>query len=238
MRIYDHLGDTHDLSEEVEGVAEPGVLPLPGGESLARLQIEVQVQVEVLEAAPVHEDVEHVVRLLARLQCRLHPVQLSGLEELSGVETAEEPSLPKGFGRAVVQSVLHKHLEHLLVGHPDLNRLSRWAVFPVPAAANGHVASSSGLAGPQIERPWRPQESQAIGGVLSFQGELLKEWVPLLVQYKVIVLFIVRKVVNGVFSPAMLLEPMGDWVDDRVECSMDLVQFLIPFSNCPIVSFI
>jgi hypothetical protein len=66
----------------------------------------------------------------------------------------------------------------------------------------------------------------------------LVQWVPLLVQYKVIVLFIVRKVVNGVFSPAMLLEPVGDWVDDRVECSMDLVQFLIPFSNCPIVSFI
>ena len=64
------------------------------------------------------------------------------------------------------------------------------------------------------------------------------QWVPLLVQYKVIVLFIVRKVVNGVFSPAMLLEPVGDWVDYRVECSMDLVQFLIPFSNCPIVSFI
>ena len=49
----------------------------------------------------------------------------------------------------------------------------------------------------------------------------LVQWVPLLVQYKVIVLFIVRKVVNGVFSPAMLLEPVGDWVDDRVECSMD-----------------
>ena len=106
MRIYDHLGDTHDLSEEVEGVAEPGVLPLPGGESLARLQIEVEVQVEVLEAAPVHEDVEHVVRLLARLQCRLHPVQLSGLEELGSVESAEKTTLSPGLGGAVVQSVV------------------------------------------------------------------------------------------------------------------------------------
>ena len=114
----------------------------------------------------------------------------------------------------------------------------RLAVFPIPAAANRHVANSSGIAGAQIERPWRPQGSQAIGGVLSFQGELLKEWVPLLVQYKVIVLFIVRKVVNGVFSPAMLLEPVGDWFDDRVECSMDLVQFLIPFFDWPIVSFV
>ena len=201
-------------------MAEPGVLPLPGGESLARLQIEVVVQVEVLEAAPVHEDVEHVVRLLACLQRRLHPVQLSELEELGSVESAEKTTLSQGLG-GWWSSLLY-----------------RWAVFPIPAAANRHVANSSGIAGAQIERPWRPQESQAIGGVLSFQGELLKEWVPLLVQYKVIVLFIVRKVVNGVFSPAMLLEPVGDWVDDRVECSMDLVQFLIPFSNCPIVSFI
>ena len=75
MRIYNHLGGTHDLSEEVEGVAEPGVLPLPGGESLARLQVEVEVQVEVLEAAPVHEDVEHVVRLLASLQRSFNPVK-------------------------------------------------------------------------------------------------------------------------------------------------------------------
>ena len=98
MRIYDHLGDTHDLSEEVEGVAEPGVLPLPGGESLARLQVEVEVQVEVLEAAPVHEDVEHVVCLFACLQRRLHPVQLSGLEELGSVESAEKTTLSQGFG--------------------------------------------------------------------------------------------------------------------------------------------
>ena len=106
MCIHDHLGDAHDLSEEVEGVAEPGVLPFPGGESLARLQVEVEVQVEVLEAASVHEDVEHVVRLLACLQRRLHPVQLSGLEELGSVESAEKTTLSQGFGGAVVQSVV------------------------------------------------------------------------------------------------------------------------------------
>ena len=82
------------------------MLPLSGGESLARLQIEVEVQVEVLEAAPVHEDVEHVVRLLACLQRRLHPVQLSGLEELGSVESAEKTTLSQGFGGAVVQSVV------------------------------------------------------------------------------------------------------------------------------------
>ena len=86
------IGNLHDLSEEVKGMAKPGVLSLPGGERLARLQVEVEVQMEVLEAAAVHEDVEHVVRLLASLQGSFHPVQFCRLEELCGVEAAEEPS--------------------------------------------------------------------------------------------------------------------------------------------------
>lgn len=61
-----------------------------GGEGLDGLQVEVVVQVEVVEVLAVDQKVEHVVALAADLQPHLHPVQLGGLEELGGLEGAEE----------------------------------------------------------------------------------------------------------------------------------------------------
>lgn len=45
---------------------------------------------QVVEVLSVNEQVQHVVALPAHLQSDLHPVQLSGLEELGGLEGAEE----------------------------------------------------------------------------------------------------------------------------------------------------
>lgn len=45
---------------------------------------------QVVEVLSVNEQVQHVVALPAHLQPDLHPVQLSGLEELGGLEGAEE----------------------------------------------------------------------------------------------------------------------------------------------------
>ena len=39
VEVDDHLGDPHDLPEQVEGVPEPRVFPLSGGQSLHWLQV-------------------------------------------------------------------------------------------------------------------------------------------------------------------------------------------------------
>lgn len=60
------------------------------GQCLHRLQVEVVVQMQVVEVLTVDEQIEHVVALSAHLQTHLHPVQLGGLEELGGLEGAEQ----------------------------------------------------------------------------------------------------------------------------------------------------
>jgi hypothetical protein len=51
----------------VEGVAEPGLLALLGGQRLDWLEVEVVVQVQVVEVLAVDQQVEHVVALTAHL---------------------------------------------------------------------------------------------------------------------------------------------------------------------------
>lgn len=89
MRIDDQLHQSQDLPCQVERVPEPRLLPLLRGERLDRLQVEVVVQVQVVQAFPVYQQVEHVVALAADLQPSLDPVELGALEELCGFEGAE-----------------------------------------------------------------------------------------------------------------------------------------------------
>ena len=52
MRVDDELGEPEDLTAEMEGVAETGLLSLFGGQGLHRLQVEVVVQVKVVQVFP------------------------------------------------------------------------------------------------------------------------------------------------------------------------------------------
>jgi hypothetical protein len=47
----------------MEGITEPRLLPLFGGECLNWLEIEVVIKMKVIEILPVNEEVEHVVPL-------------------------------------------------------------------------------------------------------------------------------------------------------------------------------
>ncbi len=60
------------------------------GQCLDRLQVEVVVKMQVVEVLTVDKQIEHVVALTANLQTHLHPIQLGGLEELGGLEGAEQ----------------------------------------------------------------------------------------------------------------------------------------------------
>ena len=85
----------------MEGIAEPRLLPLLGGEGLHWLQVEVVVEMEVVEILAMDEEVEHVVSLATHLQPRLNPVQLCGLEKFGCLERPEEISvmIERGGGR-------------------------------------------------------------------------------------------------------------------------------------------
>lgn len=67
MRVHHQFRHAEDFSAEMEGVAEPGLLALLGGEGLDGLQVEVVVQVEVVEVLAVDEQVQHVVPLATDL---------------------------------------------------------------------------------------------------------------------------------------------------------------------------
>lgn len=67
------------------------------GQCLDRLQVEVVVKMQVVEVLTMDQQIEHVVALSANLQAHLHPVQLCGLEELGGLEGAEQ--IPKKNNR-------------------------------------------------------------------------------------------------------------------------------------------
>jgi hypothetical protein len=150
--IHDKLGETEDLSTQMERIAETRLLSLLGGERLDRLEIHVVVEVEVVEVLSVDEEVEHVVALSADLETCLDPVERRLLEKLGVLQAAEEVALGHGLGLAVVKSVQDVGFElgrvigtatrsdhssktrstpthQLLVRHPDLDRLVWWAVL-------------------------------------------------------------------------------------------------------------
>ena len=64
-------------------------------------------------------------------------------------------------------------LEQLLVADPDLDGLAGWAVLTVPGLDQGNVQRSPATAGAQVERPGRPQQSDAVGRVVTVQRAVL-----------------------------------------------------------------
>jgi hypothetical protein len=86
VRVDDELGETEDLSTQMERVSEAGLLALLGRKGLDRLQVEIVIQMKVVEILAVNQEVEHVVTLTADLQDGLDPVQIRDLEELERVE--------------------------------------------------------------------------------------------------------------------------------------------------------
>ena len=50
----------------MEGVAETGLLTLFGGERLDRLQVKVEIQMQVVEILAVNQEIQHVVALDGR----------------------------------------------------------------------------------------------------------------------------------------------------------------------------
>lgn len=93
VRVDDNLRQTHDLSNQVEGISEPRSLTLLGRQRLDGLEVEVVVEVQVVEVLAVNQKVEHVVALTAHLQPDLDPVKNRRLEELRRFERAEEVPL-------------------------------------------------------------------------------------------------------------------------------------------------
>lgn len=70
--VDDQLGETQDLTAEVEGVSKARLLALLSGERLDGLQVEVVVEVEVIQVLAVDQQVQHVVALPAHLRRQPH----------------------------------------------------------------------------------------------------------------------------------------------------------------------
>lgn len=111
VRVDDELRETEDLTAQVEGVSESRLLALLRRKRLDRLQVHVEVEVEVVQVLAVDEEVEHVVTLAADLKTRFDPVDRRRLEELGRLELPEQVLLDLRFRVTVVQLIEHVALE-------------------------------------------------------------------------------------------------------------------------------
>ena len=75
MRVDHELAETQDFSDQMEGVTETRLLTLLSGKGLDGLQVEVVVEMKVVQALTMDQQVEHVVTLTADLQPDFDPVQ-------------------------------------------------------------------------------------------------------------------------------------------------------------------
>jgi hypothetical protein len=107
VRVDDELGETEDLSTQMERVSEAGLLALLGRKGLDRLQVEIVIQMKVVEILAVNQEVEHVVTLPADLQAGLDPVQIRDLEELCVLELAEQDLFALWLRMAMLERVEH-----------------------------------------------------------------------------------------------------------------------------------
>jgi len=105
VRIDDQLGQTQNLSDEMESVAEATLLPLFRRQGLGRLQVEVVVEMEIIQPLALDEQVQHVIALSAHLQTSLYPVQLSALKELRFLEFLEKAALARRLDRLLLESI-------------------------------------------------------------------------------------------------------------------------------------
>ena len=167
-----NLCEAQNLATQVEGVAEAGLLALLGGERLDGLEVEVVVEVEVVEVLAVDEEVEHVVALAADLEAALHPVEGGRLEELGGLEGAEEEALLLGLGVAVVEGVEDVVLEQLLVGDAHLDGVRGRAVLAVPGLDERHVEGAARASRPLVVGAARPEQRDPVRRVVVVQGRV------------------------------------------------------------------
>ena len=172
VAVHDDLRQPQNLARQVERVAEAALLALLGRQRLHRLQVEVVVQVQVVQPAPVDHQVQRVEALPHHLDARLHPVLLRRLEELRAAQRADQVAsllclfLSKSFSRhlrrAAVELVHHPALQQLLVGDLHLRRQLERHVLAEPRVHQRHVEAPSRAARPQVERPRRVVQRDAV----------------------------------------------------------------------------
>mmetsp|Transcript_33281 Transcript_33281/g.109100 ORF Transcript_33281/g.109100 Transcript_33281/m.109100 type:complete len:1053 (+) Transcript_33281:4096-7254(+) len=175
MTVDHKLCQTHDLTAQMERIAEARLFALLRREGLHRLQVEVVIQVQEIEILTGDQQVQHVVTLTTHLQADLDPVQLGALEELGGRENVHQVALVEGLRRAVVQLVEHPHLQQLLVGHAHLHRVVGRAVLLVPLASQWHILCSAHVAAAQVERPRSPVERDAVRSAVREQWRVVQQ---------------------------------------------------------------
>ena len=81
MGVDNELGQSQDLSTQVEGVSESRSLSLLGRKSLDGFQVHVVIQMKVVQVLSVNKEIEHVVTLSTDLETGFDPVEIGLLEE-------------------------------------------------------------------------------------------------------------------------------------------------------------
>mmetsp|Transcript_889 Transcript_889/g.2132 ORF Transcript_889/g.2132 Transcript_889/m.2132 type:complete len:706 (-) Transcript_889:1206-3323(-) len=175
VTVHNQLGQTHDLTAQVERVPEPGLLALFGRERLHRLQVEVVVEVQEVQVLPCNEEVQHVVALTTDLQPDLHPVEFRPLEKLGRGENVHQVALIEGLGWTVVELVQHPDLQELLVRDAHLDGVVGRAVLFVPLSGEGHVLGTPHVAAAQVEGSWCPVKSDAVRRAVGKQRRIVKQ---------------------------------------------------------------
>ena len=175
VRVHHQLCEAHDLSAQVEGVAESRLLSLLRRQRLHWLQVEVVVQMQEVQVLSSDQEVQHVVTLAANLQTNLHPVQLCALEELRRGEDVHQVALVQRLGRAMVQLVENPDLQELLVGHAHLHRVVRGTVLLVPLPNKRNILCTSHVAAAKVEGPWCPVERDAVRCAVREERSVLKQ---------------------------------------------------------------
>jgi len=79
--VDNELGQSQDLSTQVEGVSESRSLSLLGRKSLDGFQVHVVIQMKVVQVLSVNKEIEHVVTLSTDLETGFDPVEIGLLEE-------------------------------------------------------------------------------------------------------------------------------------------------------------
>ena len=82
VRINDKLGQPQYLAHQVESITKARAFPFLRCQGFDRLQVEIEIQMQVSDILAMNQQVEHIVSLATNLQTRLYPIQLCRLEKL------------------------------------------------------------------------------------------------------------------------------------------------------------
>ena len=72
----------------------------------------------------------------------------------------------------MLESVKHKALEQLLVGYPNLDRVTGGAVLPVPRLHEGDILCPTTTTAAEVKRSWSPEQTNPIGCVVGVEGRV------------------------------------------------------------------